>query len=279
MMTAASMAVSRIVVVAAVCVASVAPSAAQSPVAQPDPGVQLETLFLPGNFADAADVFGFISEGLESTHDRTRERALGAIVARSFMPNLRGLEGRGWEAEAVHLRKLKPRVRELTLDENADVREAALMAFAVLDREEGDATRRLGDETIALCVTRYGLEAEPAVRAQAVRIIAFDESAEAGRKTIATALEDRDEGVVAAAILGVEEHRLSSQLPRLAALLGHASANVRLTAAGVMSTFGDEAEPYLPRLEQALAVETDRLAADTIRGAIAAIRERVAGVR
>ena len=72
---------------------------------------------------------------------------------------------------------------------------------------------------------------------------------------------------------------MSAELPRLAALLAHPSASVRIPAAGVNSTFGEAALPYLPDLERALAVEKDPAAADTMRGSISVLRSKRAPVQ
>ena len=238
-------------------------------------------LFDPAANPEADEVFQVIADGLDSGNPRLQSIALTAMASRPYLLMSEGFSeagARGWLAERTLLQKLKPRVRALAEAPDRRVRREALRAFAALDfRGDGDEwALQLGDETIALCAMRYRLEEDAWVRAEAVRVIGFDDSADAGEPTIAAALHDPDAGVVAAAILGVEEHRMSAELPRLAALLAHPSAHVRTPAAGVVSTFGEAALPHLPDLERALAVEEDPVTADTMRESIAVLLGRSA---
>lgn len=235
---------------------------------------QLRRLFEPDAFLPAEETARLIEAGLASKDVLALESALGALTMRPYFDageRISRYSGTGWAAERPLLLPLKPRVRALVEAPEPHVRRAALTAFAALDHREGPMSFDLGDETIALLAERYRLESDVTVRDQAVRLIAFDGSAEAGRLVIVSALDDSHPAVIATAINGVEEHRMSDQLPRLAALLRHHSANVRLTAAGVMGTFGEAALPYLPDLRRAHAREKHRSAGDTMRGAISVL--------
>lgn len=153
------------------------------------------------------------------------------------------------------------------------VRIAALAALINMDWEPSADSRApgLSNEVIALLVSRYRLEQHPGARSEIVKSLAFDGDAEGAEPTIAQALDDPSPIVVQFAIVGVERHKMASQLPKLAELLGHESPIVRTAAAGVMGTFKTEALPFLPRLKLALAAEQEIKVRFTMQGAIAAI--------
>lgn len=185
-------------------------------------------------------------------------------------------------AEAPVLRQLRPLVIQALQDDEDNVRHAALIALGNLDVQPSQARQGVDVEvsldTAEILRRHYATERSPFIRGEIVKAFALSRTRDAARDRIArqvfeSALTETDSIGLQHAIHGAALLRDPLLLPRVAALLSHREAIVRIAAAETFPAYGLPAKAYLPDLRHALSVEQNAVAAKTLEGAIAGMRK------
>jgi HEAT repeat protein len=214
-----------------------------------------------------------------------RKAALDAVTARAWTARTgQEAERMRFAQERVLLLHLRPLIQNsLKHDPEPRVRHSAVLALGNLDFDPGgdpQSRRAVGfsDETVTAFVSAFAQEKDAFVRTEILKALALTQrSAARGQAenniddVIRTGLVDPHPDVIAIAVMGVRNRRLSDAMNTLAELLGATQANVRMNAAQALGAFGAEARSHLPALSLALSAEGDELTRRTISGAIEAI--------
>lgn len=221
-------------------------------------------------------VVRLISEGLADSDPKVQRSALWALASRAS--GIRFSESaelrQQWNAERPLLDSLRLRVTALIESPDSRVRHAVLVALASLDYKPGDERRRLNlsDQVTALLVSRYPSEPNSLVRSEIVKALALDPRAKSGESVLIRALSDPDRFTVQFAVMGIVEHGMVNQIPRLMELLEHEAHEVRIAAAAALGRFGEKARTALRSLQLALSIESHVVARDTMTAAIRAVQ-------
>jgi len=221
-------------------------------------------------------VVRLIAEGLVDSDTKVQRSALWALASRaggirfSDSAELR----QQWNAERPLLDSLRLQVTALLESPDSRVRHAVLVALAALDYKPGDNRRRLklSDRMTALLVSRYAGEPNSLVRSEIVKALALDSGAKSGEGVLIRALSDPDKSTVQFAVMGIVEHGMVDQTPRLMELLEHQAHEVRIAAAAALGRFGEKARMALQSLQLALSIESHVVARDTMTAAIRAVQ-------
>jgi hypothetical protein len=153
------------------------------------------------------------------------------------------------------------------------VRAQAVSALACLDFDLLHPGEGLKSETERLLVQRF--YAEPGGRVRALIVAGFASESRSSppvQKLITDAFQDSHPAVRHAAIDGTKNLDRFAAMALLAGALDDAVTNVRIQAAIRLSSFGANASDYLPRIEAALARESDARAQALLQRAIVVIR-------
>ena len=94
-----------------------------------------------------------------------------------------------------------------------------------------------------------------------------------GSLVLLKALDDSDPNVVSAAAHAIPDWKPAEALPLLVKQLKHPSPQARMAVAQIIAAYREDARPYLPQLEAALAAEADGITKKTIAGTLSVIRE------
>ena len=219
-----------------------------------------------------------IKIGLDDSVERVQECALWALAGRVSGPRFSGgVAGAQWSAERSVLASLKPDVAGKLSSPSHRIRHAALVALGSFEYDPANGGRvlRLSDEFVSLLVRMYRHEPHALVRSEIVKAIALDSRAKSGENTLIAALDDSEPAIVRIAANGIAEHAMAVQLPKLATLLKHPEADVRIAVASALSQFGPAAIAQLRPLQLALAGEQE----PDVRGAMSTAIAMLQGVK
>jgi peptidoglycan/xylan/chitin deacetylase (PgdA/CDA1 family) len=94
-----------------------------------------------------------------------------------------------------------------------------------------------------------------------------------GSQVLLKALDDSDPYIVATAAHAIPDWKPAEALPLLVKHLKNPSLQARMAVAQIIAAYREDARPYIPQLEAALAVETDDITKKTIAGTLSVVRE------
>jgi hypothetical protein len=230
------------------------------------------------DIGSSADFLFVIEEAARDADEHVRITAMAAVSGRFGALRFRAAPELATRrsADATIETPTRETVRRLAKqDGSAPVRREALRALINMDASAGQSANgiRLSPDTAATLLDIYRADSDVSVRAEAVKTFALlDETPPGATEVILDALQSDVADLLVYGLLGASGKGLGAGVHRAAALLDHQDRRVRLAAATALQQYGPRATGELPRVQKALAAETDAAVIETLRALLVALQ-------